>query len=93
MPSVPSQPAPPTVEVTAATVADVDARVLAMGFSRSDDDYLMSAVAQEALELYGVDGFALLDRAMAKGTAGETVSHEIFSADVVERLVLVGLGD
>jgi len=93
VPSVPSQPAPPTVEVTAATVADVDARVLVMGFSRSDDDYLLSAVTQEALDLHGVDGFALLDRAMAKGAAGETVSHEIFSAGVVERLVLVGLGD
>ncbi len=87
------QPVPPTIEVTAAKLADVDARVVAMCFSRGDDDYTFSSATQAALDAHGVDGFALLDRAKARGTAGETVSHEIFSSDTVERLVLVGLGE
>ncbi len=87
------QPLPTTIEVTSAHLADVDSRVIAAGFVRRDDDFLLSAATSAALDAYGVDVFRLLDRAKAKGNAGETVSHEVFSSDVVERLVLVGLGD
>ncbi len=81
------------MQVTTAHLSDVDARVVAVGFARADGDFMFSAVAEAALASHGVDPFALLDRAQVKGDAGEIVTHEVFTGDTVERVVLVGLGE
>lgn len=68
------------------------APVVAVGFTRRGDDYLLSMEDDTALDTLGVDGFALLQRADAPGEAGKTVTTELFTG-VVEQVVLLGLGD
>ncbi len=92
MPAHP-QPQPPTVELSTSRLADCDTAVVAVGFTRTGDDYTLPASADEALGSVDLDLFDLLDRAEAKGTAGETVRHEVFGADSLRTVVLVGLGD
>jgi len=88
-----SQPQPPTVELSTSRLAESDTAVVAVGFTRTGDDYTLPASADEALASVNLDLFDLLDRAEAKGTAGETVSHEVFGADTLRTVVAVGLGD
>ena len=92
MPAHTSQPQPPTVELSTSSLAESDVAVVGVGFTRTDDDYTLAASAGHALASAGLDVFALLDRAEAKGTAGETLSHELFGADTLRTVVLVGLG-
>jgi leucyl aminopeptidase len=107
--AAPAQPLPTTIELSTSGVAEVDARVVAVGFTRADSavgkagqseepgDYVLGLDAQQAVADLGVDAFTLLDRAKASGSAGEVVSLELFGfADedpTVEQVMLVGLGD
>ncbi|MGH3507046.1 MAG: leucyl aminopeptidase family protein [Nocardioidaceae bacterium] len=86
------QPLPPHVELTSSGLVSTDSRLVALGFTGSDGNYTVGLGADQALAELGVDVFALLDRAKAKGTGGSTVSHEVFGHDSVERILLVGLG-
>lgn len=91
MPVADSQAVPTTVEVASTSLTAAGAELVAAGFTR-DDDYTLESSAQQALQHVGLDAFALLDRAGAKGSAGETVTHEVFGDGPLQRVVLVGLG-
>ncbi|MBA3311054.1 MAG: leucyl aminopeptidase [Nocardioidaceae bacterium] len=86
------QPAPTVITSSTAPLAATDAGLVAVGFTCRDGDYTLGVGAQETLTSLGVDAFALLDRAKAKGAGGDVLSHEIFDAGAVERVMLVGLG-
>ena len=73
-------------------MVSTDARLVAVGFSRSGDEYTLGAAAEQALHELGVDSFTLLDRAKPEGKAGESVTQEIFGDSPVEQVLLVGLG-
>ncbi len=87
-----SQPLPPSFVLSKSSLLGVGAAVVAVGFSRTGDDYIVSAPSADALASVGIDVFAVLDRASAKGTGGETVSYELFGDDTLRTVVLVGLG-
>ena len=65
--------------------------------SRSGDgsgrDYVVAAPMVDALREVGVDPFEVLDRADAKASGGETVTHEVYGATPLQTVVLVGLGE
>ncbi len=88
-----SQPLPTVIELSTSHVASTDAKLIAIGFTNSDDNYTVGLGGEQALTNLGVDAFALLDRAKAKGEAGEVVSLEVFDAGAVEQVMLVGLGE
>ena len=74
--NAPAQPLPTTIELSTSSVTTVDGKVVAVGFSKADEDseYVLGLKAEQALEELSVDPFALLDRAQASGSAGEVVS-------------------
>lgn len=92
VPVADSQAVPTTVEVASTPLTAVSATIVAAGFTRTADDYMVESLAQQALDDLGLDVFALLDRAGAKGSAGETVTHDVFGDGPLHRVVLVGLG-
>ncbi|MBA3232409.1 MAG: hypothetical protein H0T17_00435, partial [Propionibacteriales bacterium] len=92
MPVTDSQPVPTVVEVTDASLTSAAARIVAAGFTGSDGEYTVEASARQVLDDLRVDVFALLDRACAKGDAGETVTHDLFGEKMPQRVILVGLG-
>jgi leucyl aminopeptidase len=90
------QPRPPLIEASSVSLAQTEASVLAVGFARDRGDagdYTLGAGSDAALAALGVDGFELLQRARARGSAGEVVAHEVLAADRLALVVLVGLGD
>ena len=90
------QPLPPVIAVSTSSVTATDATLVAVGFTGSDGDYTLLQGAEQALTTLGIDGFALLDRAQASGSGGETVVHQLFPADTsggVQQVALIGLGD
>ena len=92
MPAPGSSALPPVVEWSASPVASTDARLVAVGFSRSGEEYTLGAAAEQALNELGIDAFALLDRTKPEGKAGDTVVQEVFGSSAVEQVLLVGLG-
>ena len=89
----PAQPLPTVVELSASGVTAVDAKIVAVGFTRTkvrdnssspgstsngEGEYVVGLAAEQALVELGVDPFALLDRAKASGDGGEVVSLELF---------------
>ena len=87
------QPLPPHLELTSSHLISTDAKLVAIGFTKSNGRYTLGLGADQALSELGLDAFALLDRAAAKGAGGSAVTHEIFDHPSVERVLLVGLGD
>ncbi|MEP6666390.1 MAG: leucyl aminopeptidase family protein [Nocardioidaceae bacterium] len=88
-----SQPLPTSIELSTSHVASTDASLIAIGFTNDDDNYTVGLGAEQALTELGIDPFALLDRAKAKGRGGDVVSLEVFGTGAVEQILLVGLGE
>ena len=86
------QPLPPELRLVGHDLLSAGASVVAVGFTRAGEEYVVASAGVETLDRLELDPFALLDRAKAKGTAGETVSHERFGDDGPRSVVLVGLG-
>jgi leucyl aminopeptidase len=88
------QPRPPLVEVSAQAIGATAAAVIAVGFSRDGETYTLDAGSEAALAGLGVDAFELLQRAGAKGSAGEVVVREVLEGGgPVSLVALIGLGD
>ena len=80
------QPRPPLIETSSVSLPQAEASVLAVGFSRDRreaGDYTFGAGSDAALVALGVDGFELLQRARAKGSAGEMVALVVVGFFVV----------
>ncbi len=105
---VDAQPLPPVIDVSTSSAASTGATLVAVGFTRRNDDYIMQRGAEEALGALGLDGFALLGRAQATGAGGETVVHQLFPTargsaarrsktgaqqNGIEQVALIGLGE
>jgi leucyl aminopeptidase len=91
------QPRPPRVDIVQEALTGSSAAVLAVGFTGTGDaaagnDYTLGAGSQAVLAGIGVDAFELLQRAQAKGSAGEVVKREVLDADPLRLVLLVGLG-
>jgi leucyl aminopeptidase len=84
-------PLAPVVETSTSTLAAAEVPILAIGFTRSDGDYVLDVESAGALTALGVDAFAVLDRAEATGDGGTTHVHQLF-AGPVQQVVLIGLG-
>jgi leucyl aminopeptidase len=70
---------------------------LAVGFTADEDsaggrEFTLGAGAEAMLAGLDVDAFELLQRARAKGSAGEVVTRELLDADPLRLVLLVGLG-
>jgi leucyl aminopeptidase len=94
--SLARQPRPPLIETSSVCLPQAEASVLAVSFSGEGGeagDYTLAAGSDAALVELGLDGFELLQRARAKGSAGEIVAHEVLAGDRPALMVLVGLGD
>ena len=91
------QPLPAVIDVSTSSANATDASLVAVGFTRREEDYILLRGAEETLAALGVDGFALLDRVSATGAGGETVVHQLFPGGSpgsgVEQIALIGLGE
>ena len=91
------QPRPPRVDIVQGGLTGSGAAALAVGFTGKADagagrNYTLGAGSEAALGEIGVDAFELLQRAQAKGSAGEVVTREVLHADPLRLVLLVGLG-
>ncbi|MDX6319526.1 MAG: leucyl aminopeptidase [Nocardioidaceae bacterium] len=91
------QPRPPLVDIVQGGLTGSGAAVLAVGFTGTADagagrDYTLGAGSEAALAEVGLDAFELLQRAQAKGSAGEVLTREVLDANPLRLLLLVGLG-
>jgi leucyl aminopeptidase len=66
--------------------------VLALPFTRADDELLLGDGAEEAGAALGLDLLAVLGSARARGTAGEVVTVPVASSEGPALVLLVGLG-
>ena len=79
-------------ELAGNSIAKLDARVLAVGFTAADGSYALDGGSISDLAELAVDPVAVLERARSQGKGGESVPVEIFSAEKVSQVLLVGLG-
>jgi leucyl aminopeptidase len=86
------RPLPPSVVAGTTGVDEIEARVVAVGFSGSEGRWTLGLGADRAVRDLGVDPFELLDRADVSSTGGDAVSHELLGVGGPGRLLLVGLG-
>jgi leucyl aminopeptidase len=83
----------PDVELRAGNLLSAPAaEVLAVGVSREDDELVVGSGGSLLLDRVGVDLFTLLDRADAKGSAGEVVALPVLDGSALQQVLLVGVG-
>lgn len=82
----------PVGDHVCASSGQADVPVLALGFTRSGDNYTLSDGADVSAAELGINLGDVLSRALADGTGGEPVPLEIFDHPRVRHLLLVGLG-